>query len=81
LAVLLEHRNSRAIRTVHNDEAEEAEGVEEDHMLDLRIDKTSLGIEDGAEANHNMAVAGADEVREKAQAIVEAMLRIRARRL
>jgi hypothetical protein len=80
LALLRGLRNSRAFPPVHNGEGEEAEGAEEERIPDPRINKTMVeDTEDGAGVIRK--VGGADEVKEKVEAVAEGMLQRKAKHL
>jgi hypothetical protein len=79
LALRLELRNSRASLRVRNGEAEEVGAAEEAHPEALKTAMSTTGNEAGAEAMRSRGV-GADGARETAQAVVEDMLRKKAKR-
>jgi hypothetical protein len=79
LAHLLATQNSRASPRVLNDEAEEVEGVEEEHLVELRVPRSSMAIADEAGAILNLGV-GAEEAIGKVQTTAEDMRQKKAKR-
>jgi hypothetical protein len=79
LAHLQATQNSRASPRVLNDEAEEVEGVEEEHLVELMATRSIMAIADEAGAILNLGV-GAEEVIGKVPTTVEDRRQKKAKR-